>query len=213
MLGEMIPHAGCVGLYHLEADGSDSSGNSRTLMPTSVPPTHAGAKFGNGASPRGYALRRNDALGVDLGTKIYGFSFWFVLTAYPEAGAGFEFLFWGSTIASTYRHVRVSINDGRRIQLQCMSGVAISDFEPSLNTWYKCDVSADGTYVRLYINGSMYLEEAIGTTVFETGGGTRVLGNSSECIAGQMDEVVFFDYDRTAAAIARQYSFEMGMLG
>jgi hypothetical protein len=212
MLGEMIPHAGCVGLYHLEADGSDSSGNSRTLT-AMLAPTYAGAKFGNGASPNGYVLYRNDALGVDLGTKIYGFSFWFVLTAYPEAGAGFEFLFWGSTNAYTYHHVRVSINDGRRIQLQCMNGVAISDFEPSLNTWYKCDVSADGTYARLYINGSMYLEEAIGTTPFDFKGATWVLGNSSECIAGQMDEVVFFDYDRTAAAIARQYSFEMGMLG
>lgn len=212
MLGEMIPHAGCVGLYHLEADGSDSSGNSRTLT-ANLAPTYAGAKFGNGASPNGYVLYRYDALGVDLGTKIYGFSFWFVLTAYPEAGAGFEFLFWGSAIAYTYRHVRVSINGGRRIQLQCMNGAAISDFEPSLNTWYKCDVSADGTYARLYINGSMYLEEAIGTTLFETEVATRVLGNSFECIAGQMDEAVFFDYDRTAAAIARQYSFEMGMLG
>lgn len=212
MLGEMIPHAGCVGLYHLEADGSDSSGNSRTLT-AMFAPTYAGAKFGNGASPNGYALYRDDALGVDLGTKIYGFSFWFVLTAYPEAGVCFEFLFWGSLIAYTYHHVRVSINDGRRIQLQCMNGVAISDFEPSLNTWYKCDVSADGTYARLYINGSMYLEEAIGTTLFEIREATWVLGNSPECIAGQMDEAVFFDYDRTAAAIARQYSFEMGMLG
>lgn len=212
MLGEMIPHAGCVGLYHLEADGSDSSGNSRTLT-AMLAPTYAGAKFGNGASPNGYVLNRGDALGVDLGTKIYGFSFWFVLTAYPEAGAGFEFLFWGSMIAYTYHHVRVSINDGRRIQLQCMNGVAISDFEPSLNTWYKCDVSADGTYARLYINGSMYLEEAIGTTWIDPRRATRVLGDSSECIAGQMDEAVFFDYDRTAAAIARQYSFEMGMLG
>ena len=211
MLGEMIPHAGCVGLYHLEADGSDSSGNSRTLT-AMFAPTYAGAKFGNGASPNGYVLYRNDALGVDLRTKIYGFSFWFVLTAYPGADAGFEFLFWGSAIYA-YHNVRVSINDGRRIQLQCMNGVAISDFEPSLNTWYKCDVSADGTYARLYINGSMYLEEAIGTTLDAFKEGTWVLGNSSECIAGQMDEAVFFDYDRTAAAIARQYSFEMGMLG
>lgn len=216
MLGEVIPHAGCQALYHLESDGSDSSGNGRNLSASAYKVFSTG-KFGNGLfSSNNNRLDYNGSAGVDLRTKIFGLSFWFKIDTQPASGTGYELVLW--MYKSGYKSVRVTYcrpsGEGYKIQLEWNSYPAgtLVDFTATLGRWYKCDVTADGTNAYLYINGTKYIEMASGTAVPYTSEGIELFGDDSEAVQGMMDEVAFLDYHRTEQDIARQYAFEMGLL-
>lgn len=221
MLGEVIPHAGCQALYHLESDGSDSSGNGRDLS-TSIYGAFSTGKLGNGlASNNDDHLDYSDSVGVDLRTKIFGLSFWFKITTQPASGTGYEFVLWmykSGLYMTTYKSTRVTYcrpsGEGYKIQLEWNSYPTgtLADFTAALGRWYKCDVTADGTNAYLYINGTKYIEMASGTEVSYTSQGIELFGDDSEAVQGMMDEVAFLDYHRTEQDIARQYAFEMGLL-
>ena len=223
MLGEVIPHAGCQALYHLEADGTDSSGNSRDLYDyyEYLPSTYGPGKFNNGLIPSGWTLYRNDSLGVDLRNNVYGISFWFKITTHPAEGFGYEFVQWNYQWnyfgeSYTYRSVRVTYaNPGGTlvIRLELCAAATLANFTATIGQWYKCDVTADGTTAYLYINGTKYIEAAIGTTdPYPTGDNVYIFGYGVEEVQGMMDEVAFLDYHRTEQDIVRQYAFEMGLL-
>ena len=221
MLGEVITHAGCQALYHLESDGSDSSGNGRTLS-TSYYKVFSTGKFGNGLfSNNNNRLDYNGSAGVDLRTKIFGLSFWFKIDTQPASGFGYEFVLWmykSGLFMTTYKSVRVTYcrpsGEGYKIQLEWNSYPAgtLVDFTATLGRWYKCDVTADGTNAYLYINGTKYIEMASGTAVSYSSQGIELFGDDSEAVQGMMDEVAFLDYHRTEQDIVRQYAFEMGLL-
>ena len=220
MLGEVIPHAGCQALYHLESDGSDSSGNGRDLS-TSYYVEFASGKFGNGLAENNEDhLDYSDPVGVDLRTKIFGLSFWFKITTQPASGFGYEFVLWmykSGSIMTTYKYVRVTYcrpsGMGYKIQLQATTYTGtLADFTATLGRWYKCDVTADGTKAYLYIDGTKYIEMTPGSDGGYTSEGIDLFGDDSEAVLGMMDEVAFFDYHRTEQDIARQYAFERGML-
>lgn len=222
MLGEVIPHAGCQALYHLEADGTDSSGNSRDLADYAihVPCTYGPGKINNGLIPNGRTLYRNDSLGVDLRNKIYGISFWFKITTQPSTGYGFEFVRWcyryGTAPYYTYRSVRVTYANPSgtlKIQLEPCAAGTLANFTATPGQWYKCDVTADGTTAYLYIDGVKYIEATVGTTgSYSSQSRVQISGTDVEKVQGMMDEVAFFDYHRTEQDIARQYAFERGLL-
>ena len=221
MLGEVIPHAGCQALYHLEADGTDSSGNSRDLAnDAGVLHTYGSGKFNNGLIPSGYTLYRDDSLGVDLRNKLYGISFWFKITTQPESGMGFEFVLWNYQYATyysaTYRSVRVTYANPSgtlKIQLEPCAAGTLANFTATPGQWYKCDVTADGTTAYLYIDGVKYIEATVGTTdSYSSQSRVRISGYDVVKVQGMMDEVAFFDYHRTEQEIVRQYAFEAGMM-
>ena len=221
MLGEVIPHAGCQALYHLESDGSDSSGNGRDLS-TSYYVEFASGKFGNGLAENNEDhLDYSYHVGVDLRTKIFGLSFWFKITTQPASGTGYEFVLWlyrSGPFSTTYKYVRVTYcrpsGEGYKIQIEAntYAGENMANFTAVLGRWYKCDVTADGTTAYLYINGTRYIEMTPGTVGGYTGEGIELFGDDSEAVQGMMDEVAFLDYHRTEQDIARQYAFEMGLL-
>ena len=221
MLGEVIPHAGCQALYHLESDGSDSSGNGRDLSARDLITFSAG-KFGNGlAYNHEDLLYYRDPVGVDLRTKVFGLSFWFKIYMQPPSGYGYEFVLWmysSGPYTSTYRYVRVTYcrpsDEGYKIQIEAntYAGENMANFTATLGRWYKCDVTADGTTAYLYINGTKYIETTIENIVLYTAVGIELFGDNLETVRGMMDEVAFLDYHRTEQDIARQYAFEMGLL-
>jgi len=221
MLGEVIPHSGCQALYHLESDGSDSSGNGRDLS-TSIYGAFSTGKFGNALdSNNDDHLDYSDSVGVDLRTKIFGLSFWFKIDTQPASGTGYEFVLWmykSGPFLTTYKSVRVTYRrpsgEGYKIQLQVTvwpTGTA-ADFTAVLGRWYKCDVTADGTKAYLYINGTKYIETTPGVFGGYSSEGIELFGDDSEAVQGMMDEVAFLDYHRTEQDIVRQYAFEMGLL-
>lgn len=218
MLGEVVPHAGCRALYRLE-DLSDSSGNSYTLQ-TMLSRVHSTGKFGNGIADTSYGLYHQGSIGVDLRNQIYGISFWFKITAHPERGYGYEFVQWNyrydSGYSYTYRSTRVTYANPAGtlvIQLEPCTAATLANFTAVIGQWYKCDVTADGTTAYLYINGTKYIEAAIGTTdLYPDTDKVFIFGYSVEEVQGMMDEVAFLDYHRTEQDIARQYAFEMGLL-
>ncbi|MFA5408120.1 MAG: LamG-like jellyroll fold domain-containing protein [Bacilli bacterium] len=217
MLGEVIPHAGCRALYRLE-DLADSSGNGYTLL-TTLGRVHSVGKFGNGIADTPDWLYHSGSIGVDLRNQIYGISFWFKITTHPAEGFGYEFVQWnysGEYYPYTYRSVRVAYAnpDGTLvIQLEPCAAATLANFTATIGQWYKCDVTADGTTAYLYINGTKYIEAAIGTTdPYPTGDNVYIFGYGVEEVKGMMDEVAFLDYHRTEQDIVRQYAFEMGLL-
>jgi hypothetical protein len=217
MLGEVIPHAGCRALYRLE-DLADSSGNGYTLQ-TASGRVHSAGKFGNGIADTSYWLYHSGFIGVDLRNQIYGISFWFKITTHPAEGYGYEFVLWnysGGSYPYTYRSVRVTYANPAGtlvIQLEPCAAATLANFTATIGKWYKCDVTADGTTARLYINGTKYIEAAIGTTdPYPAGNNVYIFGYDVIEVQGMMDEVAFFDYHRTEQDIVRQYAFEMGLL-
>jgi hypothetical protein len=218
MLGEVVPHAGCRALYRLE-DLSDSSGNSYTLQ-TMSSCVHSTGKFGNGIADTSYLLYYPGSIGVDLRNQVYGISFWFKITTHPAKGFGYEFVQWnysGKSYPYTYRSVRVTYANPAGtlvIQLEPCAAATLANFTATIGKWYKCDVTADGTTAYLYIDGTKYIEASIGTTdPYPMGDKVYIFGYDVEEVQGMMDEVAFLDYHRTEQDIARQYAFEMGMLG
>ncbi|DBA35190.1 TPA_asm: hypothetical protein vir525_00048 [Caudoviricetes sp. vir525] len=219
MLGEVIPHAGCQALYHLEADGTDSSGNSRDLFAgAGILHTYGPGKFNNGLIPSGYTLYRDDSLGVVLGNKLYGISFWFKITTQPETGREFEFVRWNyyGPPHYTYNGVRVTYvnsSGALKIQLEPCAAGTLANFTATPGEWHKCDVTADGTTAYLYINGVKYIEATVGTTdPHPSNSRVQISGIDTEKVQGMMDEVAFFDYHRTEQEIVRQHAFEAGMM-
>lgn len=221
MLGEVIPHAGCQALYHLEADGTDSSGNGLhlTMQPSAQ---FATGKFGNGLSDNDNTWAYNWAdHGVDLRTNVFGISFWFKLSYQPGSGYGYEYILWrgryGTHPDYTYRFVRITYcqpsGESYKIQLQVNQNYGtLASFTATLGQWYKCDVTSDGTYNYLYINGVQYIKQEPGIYGSTYSSSISIFGNGLESIPGMMDEVAFFNYHRTEQDIARQYAFERGML-
>ncbi|MDD2318353.1 MAG: hypothetical protein PHD57_13525 [Desulfobacterales bacterium] len=217
MLGEVIPHAGCRALYRLE-DLADSSGNGYTLQ-TMLSRVHSVGKFGNGIADTSYWLYHSGSIGVDLRNQIYGISFWFKITTHPAEGYGYEFVQWnssGESYPNTYRSVRVTYANPAGplvIQLEPCAAATLANFTATIGQWYKCDITADGTTAYLYINGTKYIEAAIGTIdPYLEGDIVYIFGYDVEEVRGMMDEVAFFDYHRTEQDIVRQYAFEMGLL-
>ena len=217
MLGEVIPHAGCRALYRLE-NLADSSGNGYTLQ-TMLSCVHSVGKFGNGIADTSYWLYHSGSIGVDLRNQIYGISFWFKITTHPAEGYGYEFVQWSSSGESypyTSRSVRVTYANPAGplvIQLEPCAAATLANFTATIGQWYKCDITADGTTAYLYINGTKYIEAAIGTTdPYQAGDIVYIFGYDVEEVRGMMDEVAFFDYHRTEQDIVRQYAFEMGLL-
>ena len=214
MLGEVIPHAGCRALYRLE-NLADSSGNGYTLQ-TMLSCVHSVGKFGNGIADTSYWLYHSGSIGVDLRNQIYGISFWFKITTHPEEGYTYEFVQWNYSSESTSRSVRVTYANPAGplvIQLEPCAAATLANFTATIGQWYKCDITADGTTAYLYINGTKYIEAAIGTIdPYQEGDNVYIFGYGVEEVKGMMDEVAFFDYHRTEQDIVRQYAFEMGLL-
>ena len=217
MLGEVIPHAGCRALYRLE-NLADSSGNGYTLQ-TMLSRVHSVGKFGNGIADTSYWLYHSGSIGVDLRNQIYGISFWFKITTHPAEGYGYEFVQWnssGENYPYTSRGVRVTYANPAGplvIQLEPCAAATLANFTATIGQWYKCDITADGTTAYLYINGTKYIEAAIGTIdPYPAGDIVYIFGYDVEEVRGMMDEVAFFDYHRTEQDIVRQYAFEMGLL-
>lgn len=216
MLGEVIPHAGCRALYRLE-DLADSSGNGYTLA-TYGTNTHSAGKFGDGLSNSTLQVGYFGSVGVDLSTKIYGLSFWFKITTQPSSGHGYQLVQWNYRYGTpySYRSVRVSYakpSSTLKIRLEPCAAGTLANFTATPGTWYKCDVTADGTTAYLYIDGVKYIEAAIGTTdPYPAANKVYIFGDDVEEVKGMMDEVAFLDYHRTEQDIVRQYAFEMGLL-
>lgn len=214
MLGEVIPHAGCRALYRLE-NLADSSGNGYTLQ-TMLSCVHSVGKFGNGIADTSHWLYHSGSIGVDLRNQIYGISFWFKITTHPEEGYTYEFVQWNYSSESASRSVRVTYANPAGplvIQLEPCAAATLANFTATIGQWYKCDITADGTTAYLYINGTKYIEAAIGTIdPYQEGDNVYIFGYGVEEVKGMMDEVAFFDYHRTEQDIVRQYAFEMGLL-
>ena len=214
MLGEVIPHAGCRALYRLE-NLADSSGNGYTLQ-TMLSCVHSVGKFGNGIADTSHWLYHSGSIGVDLQNQIYGISFWFKITTHPEEGYTYEFVQWNYSSESASRSVRVTYANPAGplvIQLEPCAAATLANFTATIGQWYKCDITADGTTAYLYINGTKYIEAAIGTIdPYQEGDNVYIFGYGVEEVKGMMDEVAFFDYHRTEQDIVRQYAFEMGLL-
>lgn len=223
MLGEVIPHAGCQALYHLE-NLNDSSGNGHTLITDGYYYLDPLGKFGNGLAYAEYPIGNYGVINVDLGSKIWGISFWFKISHDVPVGIGYEFVIWYKTYISYYTSiVRVTYANPegiQKIQIELnTSGQpgTLANFSAIHNRWYKCDVTADGTKAYLYINAVKYLEATIPGNAAGYGYSDylSVFGSvydDNNMVGGMMDEVALFDYHRTEQDIVRQYAFEMGLL-
>lgn len=212
MLGEVIPHKGCLSLYHLESDGSDSSGYNHNLYNLGYLAEFAAGKFGDGLA---YNEEKRLLYGYDIGmTSIFGLSFWFRIDLQPGVGNDYEFVYWSANSRGNNVTYRSVYGTGYKIQLKVGERDVIisADFEATNGRWYKCDITSDGAKAYLYIDGTKYIKMDHGT-IGSYEPAIAIFGVNQEAVRGMIDEVAFFDYHRTEQDIARQYAFEMGMLG
>ena len=199
------------GYWRLEADGSDSSGNGKTLS-ASGSPTYGAGVFGNAVTfPTNTAvLSIVDDLGVQGGAC--SISFW-VKLASDIASSAFNFCQQNDGGTVTGNCVSYEYNAGTRRLYFRRSKWNVAHQGPYYNValgtgWNHIVYTYDGTNVRGYLNGAL----VAGPTA-ASGNGSGVLTDSftltgaADAVAGDVskEDVAFFNRALTAAEVLSLY--------
>ena len=210
------PGPGIVGLWHLdEGSGNitaDSSGNGNdgTLLPTGLEPTWVSGMFGNALSFDGTDDYLQVPSSSSLNPATITVEAWFKATditgqTYPpivkkaDANAGYALeIYHGDSKLRFWVYI-----DSVGWKSSPASGAI------SLDTWYHAVGTYDGSYVRLYINGSEVTSGTAQSGTIKAATNPLNIGrdpsNTSRLFNGTIDEVRIWDEARTAAQIAQDY--------
>jgi hypothetical protein len=225
MIGERWPQTGLLAGYHL-SDLIDFSGNSKTLINVGTTIFGTG-KFGNcalfGSSNTAKYLYRNDGLSYNL-TGEAGFSAWIYIQTLPSTEGDTDFIIdWRSTtIAGKRLALSLKYSSGavdfqvwdRTDDYNIEGGLDIYDGSYN-NSWHLIDVSQSETTLYFYLDGKLILQNTRnpnfnGLSKLTIGGGTAL--SSAQMFKGNIDEVAFFNYNRSAEEIRNWYNLCNGTL-
>jgi hypothetical protein len=224
-LGEYIPNSNTKGLWHLNGNSNDSSGNSNNGTDTDITYSLANGKFGQGAGFNGTTSKIGVAKGILGGASAITISCWFTLASYPAKTSGGE----GRTI---YRdrtenvHVRVSYNQtlqdkGLEFVTTTNTGgnvklIVGTNTYFALNTWFNIICVYDGTNMIAYKDGSP-VGSIAQNGVITTGAGSDFIGIDGYALTlghhGNIDEVIFENRAWTPSQIKKYYTNAKGRFG
>lgn len=212
-IGEWMPQANLVGLWHLNGNSTDSSGNNNHGTDTAITYSLANGKIAQGAGFNGTTsfISIPDTASTSFTTAITAMT-WIKLDvttsgrtiiAKPRSAGGYGFSFDVST-----GKLSLVLNNGT-------TGYQLDgNTTMSTGTWYHAVCTWDGTTGRVYLNGS---QDNSSTTPFSS------IADSAEAINigrqnaglaqyfdGAIDEVAIFSRALTAAEIRHWYAWSSG---
>ena len=225
MLGELRPNqfGTTAGLWHLNGNSTDSSGNGYHLTNNNSASFGSG-KFGNcvdfGTGNTNKTLSINNKLGIDGGA--ISISCWVKMNAELTSGAERFFVMHGSSVTDTANIILYNYNAGtKRLEFwRLRQGTAIDqvNYNISLGTsnWHHLAFTYDATNVKAYYNGSLIGTQAAsgngGTNqpdVFSIGGQTQASG--AYYVDAKIDEVHVVSTALTANQIRTMYALGRGL--
>lgn len=220
-VGELWPQNGLVGLWHLNGNSTDFSGNNNHGTDTSITYSTANGKFGQGAGFNGTSSKIVIPDVSINGLKIAGSQTWGAWI-YPTSNSAVGRTIIGRATTNASQILRLDYNTGAiagksDVQFQITgltpnsSGVS-SDL--SLNKWHSVIGVYDGTQLKLYINGALVNSASVtGTPHNPTSQfGIGVLGDytSFNYFAGNIDEVFIYSRALTSQEIRNYYAWASG---
>jgi len=217
-LGELHPGSGTgiVGLWHLNGNSNDSSGNGNNLTDTSVSYGLSYGKFGQGAYFNGSAVSsKATTLGLANNGAV-SFLAWFKRESSSATGS-----IVGHTInpgGSQARTVWMSVYGDADIRLLIYTNAYynIQSTTTSLGTnWHFIGATLDGNgNSKLFLNGELVKSGTYTNTPSDTPATNFAIGrrpeHSSEFFTGSIDEVVAFNRALSASEIRKIYAVAMG---
>lgn len=218
MIGEFWPQSGLVGLWHLNGNSNDSSGNAYNGVDTNITYSLANGKFGQGAGFNGTSSKIVANAPDYYGSQNLSFSAWIYLTSLPPSGKKMvPFTVFESATPTTYDKA-IRINNNGSVETYVYDGVEKIAVSPagsiSIYNWYHVFGVFDGSYIYLYLNGDFVTKVvASGSYNFTTpkiGIGHYDGGASNSYYAGGIDEIALFSRALSASDIRKWYAWARG---
>lgn len=218
-----ISDGSLLGLYHLEEDCVDASGNGENLTENNA--QYSVGKLGSfafdgGASNNSRNCYKDDDNPLTLDTTQISTEWGVSLWIYTRTSSANMNVWKIATFDTGPLRNAVSLNsDFMELQITVFDGPA-NEYVISgqtLNTWYHVVMNYDGSDFTAYVDGELELTQArvITTNAGTWGGGIGLLTERSNSTnynwyKGQIDEVVFLDREFTADEIADLYNSGAG---
>ncbi|NTW33158.1 MAG: hypothetical protein HGB12_11120, partial [Bacteroidetes bacterium] len=168
---------GLVGLWHLNGNSTDSSGNSNNGTNTNI--TYGTGKFGQGANFNGSSSKINCGTGITInGNSCFTFSLWAKVNAFQSQD------FFSYNINGTY-DIKIQPYPGHVYFQRDDYYVDYTGFSDVTN-FHLFTMTYDGTYIKAYIDGSQ-----VGSQVSSTGSYTA--SNKTFYIGARTDNSMYFN--------------------
>src|SRR5574341_321766 len=199
-----------VGVWHLDGDGGDSSGNNNNLTPINGASFSSDKKIGTQAASFNGSntyLRASSGNNMPRGNSPRTFMAWIKPYSYPDGT--YNGIFAYGQMSCTGKGSLLSIkNDGRlSTAFWCNDASQTAGPAASLNSWNHVAVTYDGgTTVKFYMNGQFVQESAVSAgTAANTQDGPIRIGSTDDpgrAFNGLIDEVAVYKRALTAEEIA-----------
>ena len=218
-LGEYIPNSNTKLLLHLNGNSTDSSGNNNNGVDTAITYSQANGRFGMGAGFNGsssYINLPSDISKIFEGTKNYTLSFWIKSNRQNNE----DFIFNSITSTSSqynYRNLIVFYLNNK-IQIgrydNSSADFLASTSSTTIGTWYYITITYDGSYLKVYVNGS-YNNQVASTKSASSGGyaniGSLIQGGARKTYySGSIDEVIIENRAWSASEVKKYYTNSRG---
>ena len=210
-----------VGLWHLNGNSTDSSGNGNNGTDTAITYSQANGKFGQGAGFNGTTSSISVAAAAAISLSAhYTVSCWFNATSLPSSANSANLIGTYHTTPASGYEIRLQNFTGSTGQIRSLHGVS---GYPQINanvtivtgTWYHLSATFNGTVMKVYLNGA-----EVGTfttsTASANSGYPLVFGSlmgTQRFFSGKMDEICISSTALTANQIRQLYAYQKGLLG
>lgn len=211
MIGEFWPQSGLVGLWHLNGNANDSSGNSLNGTPTNITFSAANGKFTQGAGYNGtssiIAVAHNAALSITANLSIGFWMNW-------NGTNGGKMVAKANAAAAT-NYCCYNNPTGNLGKLAFYQGTEyISTYTCPTNTWIYVFYTISGTTLKIYVNGAEVYSTTIGSLSSNTGslcfGQLGDYSADGTTYGGKLDEIVIFNKTLTPQEIRKLYAWSKG---
>jgi len=223
-LGEYISAGSAItkGLWHLNGNSSDSSGNNNNGSDTSITYSLANGKFGQGAGFNGSTSLISMGNVCNISGTAITVSCWcnpselvdstgytMVAKDLPTAYSTSQYRLMFNNVVGSYPVFMVS--GGTSGTTHSVQATTI----PSINNWYNIVGTYNGTNLKIYVNGGApatlaTTDAIVGTTqpllIGQDGGGYFKF-------KGSIDEVIIENRDWTTAQVVKYYTYSKGRFG
>lgn len=212
-LGELRPQTGLVGLWHLNGNSTDTSGNNNNGTDTAITYSQTNGKFGQGAGFNGSSSKimfSNKVIPRTTRTVC----FWAKITnnqaIFDETG--YNYAQHGSTIWSTTNVVTYADCVGNGTTPRFDIPISITDANKANWNFYvfTWDGTTNANGVKAYLNGVLANQATAANTTstaatFNTVFGSNASG-SVNYMSGSFDEISIFNVAKSADWVRQQYA-------
>ena len=214
---EFFPKTGLISYYKLDGNSNDAHGSNNG---TDTSMSYSAGKINNAGSFNGsssYINLPSDISKIFEGTKNYTLSFWIKSSRQSDS----DFIFNSITSTSSqynYRNLMVFYNNNK-IQIgrydNSSADVVVPTSSFTIGTWYYITITYDGSYLKVYVNGS-YDNQVASTKSASSGGyaniGSLIQGGLRQTYySGLIDEVGIWSRALTSDEITKLYNSGAGL--